>query len=128
MVPEESPIEIGAFFIFVYDRSMGVKNSSGDFADPAAEIKILQIEKEALIKKPNFFEHGGAYQHKTPRKYRHLHQLLIPTELKFEKLVSSIRQLFEGSPSQKPSPDQIGRCGYQFAEMLCRAVGVDDFW
>ena len=115
--------------VVVDDLRVGQEHGLAHPVQAANQVEVLEVHEETVVKENVVFRNRGqTHKHEAPRKARRVHHPVVPRIHEAVAGVLPLLPFFQKADGRdEAAKDEVGRRGEQLAQVLRRAVRVDDF-
>lgn len=126
---EHLPAFVAFGGVVVDDLRVGQEHGLAHFMQAANQVEVLEVHEETVIKENAVPRNRGQpHEHEASRKARRVHRPVVP---RFHEAVADVLPLLpflqKADGRDESAKDEVGRRREQLAQILRRAIRVDDF-
>ena len=126
---EHLPALVAFGGVIVDDLRVGQEHGLANPVQAANQVKVLEVHEKLVVKENAVLRNRGKpHEHEAPAQARRVHRPVVP---RIHEAVAGVLPLLpffqEADGRDEAAEDEVGGRGEQLAQILRRAVRVDDF-
>ena len=126
---EHFPALVAFGGVVVDDFRVGQEHGLSHFVQAADQVEVLEVHEKSVVKENAVLRNRGEpHEHEAPAQARRVHRAVVP---RIHEAVAGVLPLLpflqEADGRDEAAENEVGRRGEQLAQVLQRAVRIDDF-